>query len=169
METIVFYILVIVTLFCAVKVVTTPLVFRAAIYLIGSLLGMAGFFMLLGAEFMSAVQIVVYVGGIVVLIIFAVMLTSEPGGMQDRPDIKRTIPAAIVSGLVFFGLVYVFSLTEFKRMYPVEQNKGLAQAIGEKLLSLGPDGYILPFEVVSVLLVAALIGAIIIAKKERGE
>ncbi len=170
LETIAFYFLAILTLGCAVRVVTTPYVFHAALYLVGSLLGIAGYFLMLDAEFLSAVQILVYVGGIVVLIIFAVMLTGEPGGRQAESSWTRTLPAFLVSGGIFAALVYLYSQTEFVRQYPVENNSGgYAQAIGEKLLSLGADGFILPFEVVSVLLVAAMVGAIIVAKKEGGK
>ena len=161
-STIIFYLLAALILVNALLAVTSRQIFRSAIYLLFSLIGIAGIYFWLQFEFIAAVQIVVYVGGIVVLIIFSIFLTQQAGEKLPRQKMGRKIFSALAA---FCG----FSLT----MLQVGQNSFLATAeesvssgvaaIGKQMLSIKSGGYALPFEVVSMLLLAAMIGCIVIA------
>src|SRR6186997_2730598 len=151
--TIIFYLLAALTLGSGVIAVTTRHIFRAAIYLLFSLIGIAGIYFWLDYQFIAAVQIVVYVGGIVVLIIFSIFLTQQAGEKLAKQKIGRKIFSALA---VFcaFGLtmlqVYEHDFFETSAR-PV--NTGVKD-IGQRMLSTGENGYALPFEVVSMLLLA---------------
>lgn len=130
-----------------------------------SLLGVAGLYFYLSHEFLAAVQIVVYVGGIVVLIIFSIFLTHASGENMPKPIVWR----ALVVGLtvVFFTVVVCFSLLNHSFTMPILSLQTPMspdiKTIGKQFLSITDYGYILPFEVVSLLLLAALIACIVIA------
>jgi NADH-quinone oxidoreductase subunit J len=146
--------------------VTARKIFRSAIYLLFCLVGIAGLYFYMNYEFIAAVQIVVYVGGIVVLIIFSVFLTHESGGDMKRPNYGRMI----FSGLAgCFGFALVMMMIREYPFMPDEAGvmEASANNIGSQMLSTTEHGYILPFEVVSMLLLAAMIGCIVIAMKTR--
>lgn len=167
-STIIFYILAALTLMSAVLAVSTRMIFRAAIYLLFSLIGIAGIYFWLQYEFIAAVQIIVYVGGIVVLIIFSIFLTQQAGDELPKQKIGRQIFSALAA---FCGLALVilqiaqhaFVETNGKAIEPNVTN------IGNQMLGVDKNGYALPFEVVSILLLAALIGCIVIALKSKPE
>ncbi len=164
-STIIFYLLAALTLVSGLLAVTTRLIFRAAIYLLFSLIGIAGIYFWLNYEFIAAVQIVVYVGGIVVLIIFSIFLTQQAGEQLPRPTMGRQLFAALAA---FCGLALVmlqlykhnFTGTDKPAVEPTVAN------IGNQMLGVEEGGYALPFEVVSILLLAALVGCIVIALKK---
>lgn len=166
-EILAFYLLSALLLFFAYKVVTTPFVLRAAVYLINALLVVAGLYLLLSAEFTAAIQILVYVGGIVVITIFAIILVSSVGSPSLEVD-KRTQAWSLISvSLLVFLMIASFLATplpEAPNGLIVNTQHQNAKQIGEALLSLEQDGFILPFEIVSLLLLAALIGAIVVAR-----
>ena len=144
--------------------VTTKMIFRAAIYLLFSLIGIAGLFFFLENEFIAAVQIVVYVGGIVVLIIFSIFLTHKSGEEMRMPSTKRKI-AGFVAALLGFGLTH-FLIHHYEFVGTTNPNIEQSVAnIGSQMLDTNKYGFVLPFEVVSMLLLAAMIGAIVIAIK----
>jgi len=162
--TIVFYMLSALILGAGILAVTTRKIFRAAIYLLFSLTGIAGLYFWMQYEFIAAVQIIVYVGGIVVLIIFSIFLTHT-GGMD--------MPAALKSRKLFAALAvlsgFLLTVTQITRhsfnisgKVAVESN---VRAIGLGMLGTGEGGFALPFEVVSILLLSAMIGCIVIAIK----
>jgi len=163
-STIIFYLLAALTLGCGILSVSTRQIFRAAIYLLFALIGIAGIYFWLDYQFIAAVQIVVYVGGIVVLIIFSIFLTQQAGEKLAKQKIGRKIFSMLA---VFCG----FALT----MVQVYQHTFWESAdapvpatvvnIGTRMLSVKEGGYALPFEVVSILLLAALIGCIVIAMR----
>ena len=163
---IIFYILAAFILGTAVLSVTTKKIFRSAIWLLFSLIGIAGLYFWLEVEFIAAVQIVVYVGGIVVLIIFSLFLTQQAGKKMLKPPVLRTI-ASMLSVLFGFALTYFliyknnFLATDKKFDLTVDK-------IGTQMLETGENGYALPFEVVSILLLAAMVGCIVIAIKAPG-
>ena len=171
-STIIFYLLATITLVSAVLAVTTRMIFRAAIYLLFCLIGIAGIYFWLQYEFVAAVQIVVYVGGIVVLIIFSIFLTQQAGEQLPKQKLGRQLFAALAA---FCGLTLVllqlaehsFAATGNKAIEPTVAN------IGNQMLGVDDNGYALPFELVSILLLAALIGCIVIAapsnSPKRGE
>ncbi len=166
--TILFYLLSAVILGGGLLAVTSRKIFRSAVFLLFSLIGIAGLYFLLEYEFIAAVQIVVYVGGIVVLIIFSIFLTHGSGGDMEKPVLIR----AVFSGLAAIlgcALTYLF----IKEQVFIKSNAAAiepsANNIGSQMLSTTEHGYILPFEVVSMLLLAALIGCIVIAMKVKTE
>jgi NADH-quinone oxidoreductase subunit J len=167
-STIIFYLLATLTLVSALLAVTTRMIFRAAIYLLFSLIGIAGIYFWLQYEFIAAVQIVVYVGGIVVLIIFSIFLTQQAGEELPKQKLGRQLFAALAAfcglALVLLQLVqHTFTPTTNQPVAPTVAN------IGNQMLGIDKGGYSLPFELVSILLLAALIGCIVIALKSKPE
>ena len=161
-STIIFYLLAAITLVSALLAVTTRMIFRAAIYLLFTLIGIAGIYFWLQYEFIAAVQIVVYVGGIVVLIIFSIFLTQQAGDELPKQKIGRQLFAALAAfcglALVMLQLLqHTFTPTNNKAIEPTVAN------IGNQMIGVDVGGYSLPFEVISILLLAALIGCIVIA------
>jgi NADH-quinone oxidoreductase subunit J len=165
---IIFYILAVFILLTALLAVTTRKIFRSAIWLLFALVGIAGLFFWMDVEFIAAVQIVVYVGGIVVLIIFSIFLTQQAGNEMKKPKLSRTIFSALAA---VFGFVLSYTLINQYTFTPAS-NKPLNIEVGNvgmQLLSTTDHGYILPFEVVSILLLAAMIGCIVIAMKSPAD
>ena len=165
-STIIFYLLAALTLVSGLLSVSTRQIFRAAIYLLFSLIGIAGIYFWLRYEFIAAVQIVVYVGGIVVLIIFSIFLTQQAGEKLSRQKISRKIFSALAAfcGFALTMLqVYQHSFTETS----AEAVPTSISNIGKKMLSVNDKGYALPFEVISMLLLAALVGCIVIAMRQK--
>lgn len=161
---IIFYLLAAITLGSGVIAVTTRHIFRAAISLLFSLVGVAGIYFWLDFQFIAAVQIVVYVGGIVVLIIFSIFLTQQSGEKLPQQKIGRLLFSALAAFCGFALTIvqifqYSFTATTGAPVAVTVKN------IGEELLALDKNGYALPFEVVSILLLAAMIGCIVIAMR----
>ena len=163
-STIIFYLLAALTLICGVLSVSTRQIFRAAIYLLFSLIGIAGIYFWLDYQFIAAVQIVVYVGGIVVLIIFSIFLTQQAGEKLSKQKIGRKIFSALA---VFCGFALTMLQVYQHNFYPSSDNpvSPTVANIGNRMLSVKEGGYALPFEVISILLLAALIGCIVIAMR----
>ncbi len=160
---IIFIFIAILTLFSAIKVVTTPKMIHAALWLIATLFGVAVNFVLLNATFLAVVQVVVYVGAIAILMIFAIMLTRKVME-DDGPQVNSNWGWAAVLGLVLFvGLTVLLlnSGAEGMTLPVMAVDFDPIAALGEQLVS--PNAFVLPFEVASVLLLAALIGAIAVA------
>src|SRR5258708_28948420 len=144
----------------SVKVVTTKNVVHAALYLIVVLAGVAGLYVLLAAEFAAVVQILVYIGAIVVLFLFGVMLTRAPIGQEPRLDNDQRWASAIVS-LFLFGVLCSVLVNAFHR---VHVNPPSVQRTGDVSIAIFQT-YVVPFEVVSIVLLAALVGAVVIARR----
>jgi len=148
----------------AIAVVTARNVVHAALYLVLTLASVGVTFLLLGAEFIGWVQILIYVGAIVILFLFGLMLTKAPIG-RDALDYQNRIVGAVVGALMFVGLASLIV-----RAWPVSgtpvpgSTPNDSAVLGSALFR----NYVLPFEVVSFLLLAALIGAIVIARKDEG-
>jgi NADH-quinone oxidoreductase subunit J len=164
METIIFYMLAATVVIFSVLTVTTRLILRAVIYLLFVLLATAAIYLMLDYQFLAAVQLMVYGGGIVILIVFSVLLTSHINDRLELESSGRRISAGIVSFVGFVLTAGVIARTNFTPVNAAAINTD-TKAIGMALLSYGDNGYILPFEVISILLLAAMIGAIVIAKK----
>lgn len=161
-QTIIFYLLAALTLVFGLLSVTTRQIFRAAIYLLFSLIGIAGIYFWLQYEFIAAVQIVVYVGGIVVLIIFSIFLTQQAGEKMERQHIGRKLFSALA---VFCGFALTM-LQVFRHSFPAAIEGApspTVRDIGLQMLNVEESGYALPFEVISMLLLAAMVGCIVIA------
>ena len=146
--------------------VTSRKLLRAAIYLLFVLVAIAAIYFILDYMFLAAVQIVVYMGGVLVLIIFSILLTSH---LAERLPVapKWTIALSGLAAVIGAGTVtYILFNSDFIASKGAEAGYDVA-AIGQSLLSTEKFGYVLPFEVISILLLAALIGAIIVAKRPR--
>jgi len=164
--TLLFYVIGAVTIIFALAVTMSRNLLRAAVCLMMVLLASACLYIMLNAEFLAGIQVLVYVGGIVVLIVFSVMLTMSVELLIDRPPLRRKLSAGLAS-LVFAAATIVIFWTS---AFPTARNNitvpaNNTAAIGLKLLDYGSGGYILPFEIISVLLLAAIIGGIVVARK----
>jgi NADH-quinone oxidoreductase subunit J len=162
---IIFYLISAFILGTGLLAVTTHKIFRSAIWLLFSLVGIAGLFFWMQVEFIAAVQIIVYVGGIIVLIIFSIFLTQQSGKEMPKPIRSRAIFSALA---VLFGFGFTYMLISqhpFSSISSIPMDASVT-AIGTQMLSTTEHGYVLPFEVVSILLLAAMIGCIVIAIKQ---
>lgn len=152
----------------AVKLVTTRNVVHAALYLVIVLSGIAGQYVLLAAEFVAVVQILVYVGAIMVLILFGIMLTRAPIGKDQQLDNDQKAISAVVALFLFAGLGAL--LIDAFGKEKLDFHNGVASgASGGNLLRVSDSifsTYLVAFEVASVLLLAALVGAVVIARRD---
>ena len=191
-QDVVFWILSVMAVVGALGVVMVPDLFRAALLLIVVFIAVAGFFILLSAEFLAVVQVLIYVGAIAILIIFAVMLTRDVqhGNLPNRMQ----LPAAVLAALLFAALVagavdtqWEFLPAEQQERVDLVQTGAVTTLTGDVLTEAGITGleeqsevqnagladllisdYVLPFEAVSVLLLAALIGALVLVRPNPG-
>jgi len=145
----------------ALWVVVSKNLIHAAVSLLVTLFGIAGLYIFLYADFIAATQIMVYVGGILVLIIFGVMLTNK----IDKPSIatssRNQLIGMLVSSLIFVFQMAVIFKTNWKTSEALETTEETVRQIGELLLTT----YLLPFEIASVLLLSALVGAALLSRK----
>jgi len=151
----------------AIMVVTSPNLIHAALWLIATLFGVAILYALLQEGFLALVQVVIYIGAIAILFIFAVMLTRRE--MRDKgPQLnKNWALAAILAVLTFGGLFYILSGWSGFSGKAAEIPAGMDTLRNLGFALVSPDAYLLPFEVASILLLAALIGAIYIASASK--
>ncbi len=165
MEKIIFYIIAFIIIVFAVASVSSRKMLRSVIYLLFVLCGIAGIYFLLDYNFLAAIQLTVYAGGIIVLIIFSVILVHH---IEMELEMAKPLRKILASLLCLFGLG-IFLYTIYNNHFDVIENQVTTSTadIGRKLLSYEAGGFILPFEVVSVLLLAAMIGAIVIAKGKK--
>ena len=166
---VVFYILAAIIVVSSILAVTSKRMLRAATYLLFVLLSMAGLYLLLNYHFLAAVQLAVYAGGILILFIFAILLTSPKGDRTESAD-KGKVVIGLIAAVGGFA-VTMFVIAKHVFLY-ADPNPTLTgdheinmKVIGNALMGTGKYQYLLPFEVLSVLLLAAIIGGIIIAKK----
>jgi NADH-quinone oxidoreductase subunit J len=152
----------------ALLVVTTRQLVHAALWLVVCLGAVAGCYLLLSAEFVALVQVLIYVGAVVVLLLFGLMLTRAPIGVAgdlDGPVGQRIAAAVVALGLA--GVLVAASVDAFNgEDIPLgnDQVGGTSQAAGDAIFR----GWVLPFEVLSVLLLAALVGAIVLSRRDIG-
>jgi len=149
----------------AIASVTSRKMLRSVIYLLFVLCGIAGVYFLIDYNFLAAIQLTVYAGGIIVLIIFSVLLVHHIEMELEIAKVSRQIITALACliGLgVFLTTIYSYDFNVVPNSISITTKQ-----IGTKLLSYEEGGFILPFEVISVLLLAAMIGAIIIAKGKK--
>jgi NADH-quinone oxidoreductase subunit J len=161
---IIFYVISAFILGSGILAVTTRKIFRSAIWLLFSLIGIAGLYFLLQVNFVAAVQIVVYVGGIVVLIIFSIFLTQKSGEEMPKPISSRAIFSILAA---VFGFAFTFNLIRGYDFQPLSNRpfEAAIADIGMQMLSTTEHGFVLPFELVSILLLSSMIGCIVIALK----
>ena len=144
--------------------VTSRKILRAAVYLLFVLVSTAGLYFMLNYQFLAAVQLTLYAGGIVVLIIFSILLTSHISQKFEPVGLKKSIFSALAA--IAGAIVTIVTILDFQFSATTEAAREIdMRVIGLSLLSTERDGYILPFEVISILLIAAMIAAIVVAKK----
>ena len=158
----IFYVLAAMTVGSAILVATLPNIIYSAVALLFTLGGVAGLYVLLGADFLAATQVLVYVGGILVLIMFAVFLSNRISTVKLSNPVHFRLPAAATCLALFGVLAYAAVSPAFVVMPQVVYRPTTAE-IGELLMTR----YLLPFEVASVLLLAALIGAALLSRPDR--
>lgn len=146
----------------AIRVVTTRNVVHAALYLVATLLGAAIMFVLLFAEFVAWVQVLVYVGAIVVLMLFGLMLTRAPIGKGSFDNDQRPLAAICALAVFVVSSVIMVEAFEGQEIDFTREAGTTSKQVGEAIFS----DFVLPFEVVSVLLLAALVGAVVIARRD---
>jgi NADH-quinone oxidoreductase subunit J len=150
------------TLLSAVKVVTAKNVVHAALFLVAALCGTAIFFLMLSAEFVAWVVVLVYIGAVLVLFLFGIMITRAPTGKDVGLDSPNKLWPALLSGLTFVLLSWA-SLDGFGSTEIAD----LGEATSTEVLGLALLGrFVIPFEVVSFVLLAALVGGVTIARRD---
>ena len=160
----VFLVIALPMLFSGFKVVQTSNVVHAVLYLVATLAGSAALFILLGAEFVAWTVVLVYIGAVIVLFLFGIMITRAPLGVDaSLSHPMRVRIAAAVVAFVLFALVGGAMLAEFSnRAIPEALDATRTEAIGISIF----QRFVIPFEVVSVVLLAALIGGIVLARRD---
>ncbi len=170
-QQVVFILISALTLISGLVVVTDRNLFRAAVALMASFLGVAGLYILLEAGFLAAAQLLVYIGAISILMIFAIMMTRRLMQTTESPfnsqPLLGLVAAVLVVALLFIVVWQTWPTADFSGPADAgpEVLRGGVISIGQAMVS--PDAYVLPFEVVSVLLLAALVGAVVIAWPEK--
>jgi NADH-quinone oxidoreductase subunit J len=168
MNVFMFYMFSGIILICSLLSITTRRILRAAVYLLCVLLATAGLYFMLNYQFMAAVQLTLYAGGIVVLIIFSILLTHHITHRFKHPNFTKLL-MGIGAAVVGIGLVLTTILSHSFQAGTAPELPVDMTVIGNQLLSTGKNGYVLPFELISILLLAAMIAAIVVAKKEKNK
>jgi NADH-quinone oxidoreductase subunit J len=161
----------------AVTTVIARNLFRAALSLLGVLLCTAILFLFLRAEMVALVQVMVYIGGIMIFVLYAVLLTSELGGRMAAPS-PRKIALSVMASALALGTLGALATRMARHGFVMDGVGGAAtpmleiaslKLLGLRLLDPGPNGFLIPFELVSVILLAAMVGAIAIARESKGK
>jgi len=164
-----FYLIAAVMVIAALRVVTTSNIVHAALYLVVVLAGVAAQFILLGAEFVGVTQVLVYIGAVIVLFLFGIMLTRAKVGAEDGLNHDNVAPAILTA--VLLVLVMGYAVIDFAKVPwsdsslkidVLDRAPTTVEQVSDSIFST----YIVAFEAISVLLLAALIGAIVVARKE---
>lgn len=166
MEQIIFYILSFLIVVFAIASVTSRQILRSVVYLLFVLCAIAGFYFLIDYNYLAAIQLTVYAGGIIVLFIFSVLLIHHIESELEVASLGRRILIGLAS-LIGAGLTLSVIWAHPFEVVENSTRSTEVRDIGLGMLSYGDGGYILPFEVISILLLAAMIGAIIVAKGTR--
>ena len=159
---IIFYLFALIIVVSAALVVTTRNVIYSAFFLLFTFFGVAGIYILLGADFIAIVQILVYVGGILILLLFGVMLTNKITSVEIRTGAAHIMPAAIGVAIFMGALVAIMVWTNWKSQ-PEQFPATTIRSLGRLLIT----DYVLIFELLGILLLVALIGAASIARREK--
>jgi NADH-quinone oxidoreductase subunit J len=186
-EGVLFYVLAIMTLFMAVFVVTARVAVHSALFLIATLVNVALLFILLRAEFVAGVQILVYVGGVMVLFLFVIMLVETRAEEEARVELytKQTWPAVVVALLLAVAFYFAMNPAQTAFRQPADMTTpATAAEVGERSsagagLTISTDtetvgdalyrNAALPFEIASVLLLVAMVGAVLLARGTKQE
>ncbi|MFH2030276.1 MAG: NADH-quinone oxidoreductase subunit J [Bacteroidota bacterium] len=159
---IIFYLFAAITLASGFLVVTVKNIVHSAFYLLFTLFGIAGIYVLLGADFIAIVQLLVYVGGILILLLFGVMLTNKITDVDIKTGTLHIVPAVIGVGIFWGAITSILTSTHWKSL-PTENIEPTTAQIGTLLIT----DYVLVFELLGILLLIALIGAATIARRDK--
>ncbi len=157
-----FYVIAAFAVISALGVVVSRNIFHCAIFLALSLFCVAGIYLFLSAEFLAVVQVLIYVGAIVTLFLFAIMLTANIGDRSIRHTNRQVLAGGVVAIIISIFFIFVIIGEPWKKAL-VQARPLTLQEIGKSLMS----AYALPFEVISLILLAALVGAIVIGKVRK--
>lgn len=164
---VIYLIVVLAMMVCSVLAVTTRKILRSATFLLFALFATAAVYFMLGYQFLGAVQIAVYAGGIVVLFVFAILLTSHPGdNAKVLASKKKTIGCCAAVATFIIAAWSLIDRVALLANIPAMQEYKM-DFIGKTLISSGKGQYLLPFEAISVLLLACIIGGIVVARKKN--
>lgn len=155
----IFFLIALSTCVFALFAVLSQNIFHCAVWLAMTLLSIAGIYFYLEAEFLGVVQVLVYVGGIITLFVFAIMLTARISDRTVRPGNKQIVPSAAVSLFLFYLIAKVIGANPW-RAAPGEERILSIKELGQSLITV----YALPFEFISLILLAAMVGAIVLGK-----
>ncbi|MDO8663151.1 MAG: NADH-quinone oxidoreductase subunit J [Candidatus Omnitrophota bacterium] len=160
-----FYLVAGLTVFFALRVVISKNIFHSAIFLAMTLIGIACVYLYLNAEFLAVAQVLIYVGAIVTLFIFVIMLTANIQDRAIRQTNEQVFISAVSAAVFLFILIKVIKNNHWQlAANKGTQNLGIAQ-LGRSLMTT----YVLPFEIISLILIAVLVGAIVIAKSDKND
>jgi NADH-quinone oxidoreductase subunit J len=170
LELILFYTFAAIAIVSSIFVITRPNVVHSAMFLAATLLSVAGIFLTLHAEFLAGVQVIVYVGGILVLFVFVIMLIAVDRSAFERQYNRQWTVALVTSGILIMQLIY--GLYRGRESFTLPQATALtaqpagivgnSQQVGMMLYTT----YLLPFEIASILLLVAIVGAVVLAKRK---
>jgi len=160
---IIFYVFAIIAISSGLYVILARNIVRAAFALLFTLMSVAAFYALLMADFLAITQLLIYVGGILVLLLFGVMLTNRQISVDIRSGSMQTLPAVAIVAALAGTLGGIIWSTNWPTVAELAEGTATAPTIGKLFLS----SYLLPFEIASVVLLVALIGAALIARRER--
>jgi len=162
LELIIFFIISLITIFCAVSVIKAEEIFHSALYLAMMFFGIASLFIMLNAEFLAAIQVLVYAGAVTILMLFAIMFTK-----RDEAEVEKdSIPKLTLISIFLFNFIFFISQASWWNYVPDKIITGSVKLIGLVMFNR-EEGYFIPFEIISVVILAAMIGAIFIAVKKR--
>lgn len=165
MERIIFYIIAILMIVFAVLSVSNRNIMRSIIYLLFVLIGIAGIYFMVNFYFLGAIQLTVYAGGVVVLYVNSIMLVEKINSPLDISKFWKRFLAGFIS--VLGASLTLFAIWSYNFKETTSAKEIGIKEIGKAFLSYGDKGYILPFELISILLLAAMVGAIVIAKTNK--
>lgn len=157
-----FYAIAALTIIFALGVVSSRNIFHCAIFLALTLFCIAGIYLFLNAEFLAVVQVLIYVGAIVTLFLFAIMLTANIGDKSIRQTNRQVLAGGVIAAAISIFFIFIIIGDPWKKAIAQPRPLGL-QEIGRSLMS----AYALPFEVMSLILLAALVGAIVIGRSKK--
>lgn len=163
-STAVFYLIALITVVSAGVVAFSSNIIYSAFSLLGTFMGVAGLYIFLGADFVAAAHVLIYVGGILVLILFAVMLTHRITDVAITNRAAGRIPALLIVGILIYLLIQSIKETPWIKAKEIVYAPTTAK-IGDLFL----EQYLLPFELASLILLAAMIGAVVLSRKEIKE
>jgi NADH-quinone oxidoreductase subunit J len=158
-----FWVLTVITLGSALMVALVRDLIHAVLFLILSFIGVAGLYITLSADFVAVVQVLIYAGAVSVLMLFSILLTPRAG--RDNGTVSYAAPISVIAGLVGAVIIFVALKTDWAKVEGPARFQTTAAQIGNALL----DPFVLPFEVASIVLVVAMVGAIILVRPSSEE